>query len=294
MSVDEAFRRIMRNNAVRKPEPPPPPEPEPQHEPEPEVKALPEEIDRTATTMVRVLPIALDRVRTVPDFSWRPGAEEEFYKPLRARVQALRLRRNSLLVTSCRHGEGKTTTSLNLAFLLARRREKKILLVDFDTCRPSLSKLLGIPAVHGGLTAVLRGEEEPEDAIIYGERENLFVLPTQKRAGSDTDYYEADGLGKFLRRAHESFDFIVLDAPPCSAGADAGVAGAQAGGALLVVRSLLTPREEVTDAAAILTEMGVNVAGAALTFTREFIPAFLRGDKKRYGYAMEEETSPVT
>lgn len=152
----------------------------------------------------------------------------------------------SILVTSCRPGEGKTTVSVNLATSLARLG-KRVLIIDADLRRPSIHRALGIHA-GPGLVRCLTEEGGWLDARRQSGIENVHVLPSGKPmegvggAGAG-DMLAGDRMGALLREAEELYDFVLVDAPAVFINAsDAKLLARQVDGVIVVLRSRSTPK----------------------------------------------------
>lgn len=231
-----------------------------------------------AKTMEDVEPIDIERARRVPKFAFRPVRERsqvaEEYRILRTRLQFTELYRNSILLTSCHHGEGKTSTAVNLAHFMAKRKNVKILILDFDIRKPRLSKLLGVRDRPDIMDAV-QGNCEPEEALWYSEEANLYAMTSYKESGGGNERLDSPGMKTLMDRLHASFDFIVVDTCPCLSTADPMMVGQHCGGAAVVVRSRTTQRESVENAINQLKEANIPTLGMILTFVKYFIPSYL-------------------
>jgi Mrp family chromosome partitioning ATPase len=136
-----------------------------------------------------------------------------------------------IAVTSATTAEGKTTTAANLAVALARR-DHRVLLVDFDTRRPSMVKLFGIPAGGRGVEALHNRDNGGLSSLTWGVDTNgsgfrieppptapgeagsgtLNVLPLFI-SGNGGSQASIASVREILRLAHD-YDYIVLDTPP--------------------------------------------------------------------------------
>jgi capsular exopolysaccharide synthesis family protein len=171
--------------------------------------------------------------------------EAEQYRVLRHVVETLRKNTNLgvvVAVTSPEAGDGKTTTSINLAGALAQSSQARVLLADFDFRRPKVAARLGLGGSRRSLVDVL---VEPrltlEDAVEHLPRFNLSVVPS----GSAVGFYEllkSPRVEALLEEARRRYDFIILDAPPFVPVPDCRLLAEWVDGFLIVVAAHRTPR----------------------------------------------------
>jgi capsular exopolysaccharide synthesis family protein len=147
----------------------------------------------------------------------------------------------SILVSSCRVGEGKTTVSVNLSLSLAGLGYR-VLLVDADMRRPSVHRALGVPG-RTGLLQVLRDGVDWSALVLPSEVDGLCVLPAGGPTHTAGDLLAAGAIEHVLREAESQYDFVIVDAPALFINAyDARVLAQHVCGVLVVVRSRSTPR----------------------------------------------------
>ena len=170
----------------------------------------------------------------------------------------------ALVVTSAQSGEGKSTTALYLAVVLAQHGAK-VLLLDCDLRQGSLAAKLDIAATPG-LAEVLAGQStlaaslhsvpslEALRVVVSGARPDV-------RAGVLLDSPQMRNL---LTTARESFDYVVLNSPPILGFSDVLNLGHLADGTLLVMRNGLTARALVKRSESVLRGAGVPVYGYIL------------------------------
>jgi capsular exopolysaccharide synthesis family protein len=165
-----------------------------------------------------------------------PHAEQ--LRSLRTRLlQAGERRRMQVCVmTSANVMEGKTTTSLNLSWLLAQTDGVKALLIDGDLRHPCASKYLGIDT-KVGLSEVLAGQANLKDAIVKLNPAGLYLLPGGSPRDDVSEMLSGPTFSSVLMELRHMFDYIIIDAPPLGIFADATILINRADGALLVVRS---------------------------------------------------------
>ncbi|MHC4871159.1 MAG: CpsD/CapB family tyrosine-protein kinase [Planctomycetota bacterium] len=197
----------------------------------------------------------------------------EEYRILRTRLQIINPSRNSVMFTSCRHGEGKSSTSMNLSLFLAKKKDKKILLIDLDLRRSRIAKMFNLkPEID--IVDVVRERNDVEEAIIYSKKENLYIMPVKRDYSNATEILESNKMREIIEQAHENFDFVIIDTCPCLSTADPTIIGRMVGGAVMVVRSRQTQRESLEHAVLALQEHGIPTLGLVITFMKYFIPRY--------------------
>lgn len=192
-------------------------------------------------------------VRFSPKFvaATSPGSiAAEHYRLLRTRLEGKENGRRTqlLLITSPRMGDGKTTTSGNLALTMAQEFHQRVVLVEADLRRPTLGSLFGLPP-GPGLVDVLLGGVSLESALVQVPGQQLFLLPGGLAAPRSAGLLESSIMQQTLDALRGRFDRIVMDAPPITM-ADTHVLCRIADGVLFVVRAGVTPRSAVERALA--------------------------------------------
>ena len=169
------------------------------------------------------------------------GAEK--FRFLGVRLRQLQHSRpiKKLLITSTIPEEGKSTVSANLATILARRQQPKILLLEGDLRRPSLGKQFGLGRIPG-LSEWLQGEPRPIKHIYRLEGPNLWFLPAGRPPENPLELMQSGRLSELLNQLSTWFDWIIIDSPPILPLADTSVWARLADGILLVTREGITKR----------------------------------------------------
>jgi len=147
-----------------------------------------------------------------------------------------------LLVTSSRAGEGKTTTTLGLAVTMARAG-LRVLVVDGDLRRASLSRIFS--AQHRlGLSDAIDGEAI-SNCIISTAVPGLSLLPSGASRPNPAELLNREGLTATIASTRSDYDWILFDAPPILAVADAAILARRADSVLLVIGANSTPAASV-------------------------------------------------
>lgn len=159
-----------------------------------------------------------------------------------------------IMVTSALPGEGKTFTSIQLAFSLALERDHTVLLVDGDVARPRLSRVLGLGDRPGLLDLVADGQRRASELVIPTDVPGLYVLPSgQPREGSAELVASSRMAGVMDELADmRPRQLVVMDSPPVLVSGEARTLAAISGQVVLVVRSGVTLRSALTHALAAL------------------------------------------
>lgn len=167
----------------------------------------------------------------------------------------------SLLVTSSRSGEGKSTTAVALAADFARFG-KRVLLVDADLRLPSLHKAMG-GENQAGLVHVLTGKLPLDEAVrLVGD---VTLLTSGPIPPNPTELLSPMAMTAFLKKAGVQFDIIVLDGPPVMGLADAPQLARAAEATVLVVEASRAGRSHAKTAIRRLRAAGGGLIGVVLT-----------------------------
>jgi len=173
----------------------------------------------------------------------------EEYRTLRARIQSLRRTRElrSIVITSTRPSEGKTTTSANLALSFGLEREGATCLVDADLRTPRLHKVFG-GASPVGLAEVLEGDAKLDEALIAVPDTRLMVLPVRAMPTAPSELLASRAMSELVAELHTRFHTVIFDAPPVLGLPDTVTLVDLCDGALFVVGAGSAPRDEVESA----------------------------------------------
>lgn len=140
-----------------------------------------------------------------------------------------------VVVTSSVPGEGKTTTSLNLA--LAMGQMEKVLLIDADMRRPSIAKAFGIPVSSPGLSNLVAGTADTETCLHRHAEGNIDILPAGLVPPNPLELLSSKRFQDFLDQLAKQYDRIVIDSAPTLAVSDAIVLSTLANAVIYVVKS---------------------------------------------------------
>ncbi len=168
-----------------------------------------------------------------------------------------------IMVTSARPQEGKTTTSVNTAIVLAQKGVR-VLLIDADLRRPSIHKTLGM-GPRSGLSNVLTGSATVQQTIVASPiLPNLFIMPAGTPPPNPAELLASSNMRDLVLELREQFDHIVIDTPPTLSVTDAVVLSPRADATILVIRSGQTTKQALRRARDILMQVNAHVAGVLL------------------------------
>lgn len=188
----------------------------------------------------------------------------ESYRVLRTNIHfaSVDAPARTLLVTSSNPGEGKTTTAANLAFAMAADG-KKVILVDADLRRPSVHKLLSLPATPG-LTDVLLDHTTLEDALLENEEmPNFVVLTAGSTPPNPSELLNSRKFRNLVDDLMGRADIVIFDSPPVLVAADAPILASQMDGTVLVVETGNTKKGSAKQTVKLLHQAHANVLGVA-------------------------------
>jgi capsular exopolysaccharide synthesis family protein len=169
----------------------------------------------------------------------------------------------TILVTSSQPSEGKTTTAINTAFMLAQTGAE-VLIIDCDLRRPRLHAHFGAPNAKG-LTNWLSGETDI-DALVqtYGPDSNLKFLTSGPVPPNPAELLGSDEMRKLLGVLTERFAHVVIDSPPAISFTDASILSTMVDGVVLVVHGGRSSRAVVRRAKQQLLDVGAHIFGVVL------------------------------
>ncbi len=194
-----------------------------------------------------------------------------------------------LALSSSAPQEGKSTSSSNLAIVMAQMG-KKTLLVDADLRRPVQHSVFGIPR-EPGLTNLLFERATFEEAIHATDVPNLFVLPCGIIPPNPSELIGSKRMIQLVQRLREEFDFVLLDTPPVVAVTDALLLGHLADATIIITRAGVSRIDALLRAMDTVERSGVNLLGVVLN---DFNPVGSYGSYyKYYQYYQYSANTPL-
>jgi len=192
------------------------------------------------------LPIILPPYSRLVAFTERDGLAAEKFRFLAVRLRQLQQNRplKKLLITSTIPEEGKSMLAANLACTLARRREKRTLLLDGDLRRPTVANQLGLGGVFG-LSECLQDSAKLTASIYRLDALGLWVLPAGNATQNPLELMQSGRLLPVMDQLTEWFDWIVIDSPPVLPLADTLIWARLADGILLATRQGKTEKKQL-------------------------------------------------
>jgi capsular exopolysaccharide synthesis family protein len=169
----------------------------------------------------------------------------------------------TILVTSSQPSEGKTTTAINTAFMLAQTGAE-ILIIDCDLRRPRLHAHFGAPN-NRGLTNWLSGETDVDGLLqTYKPQSNLKFLTSGPVPPNPAELLGSDEMRKLLGVLAERFAHVIIDSPPAISFTDASILSTMVDGVVLVVHGGRSSRAVVRRAKQQLLDVGAHLFGVVL------------------------------
>lgn len=199
-----------------------------------------------------------------------------------------------ILVTSALPQEGKTTTSINTAIVLAQKGTR-VLLIDADLRRPSIHKTLGM-GPKTGLSNVLTGNATLQQAVVRSSiLPTLFVLTAGTPPPNPAELLASSNMKDILAELRSEYDHIIVDTPPTLSVTDAVVMSTRADAVVLVIRSGQTTKQALRRARDLLMQVNARVAGVLLNAVDLTSPDYYYyyEYQGKYGHRYYQEDEPM-
>lgn len=184
-------------------------------------------------------------------------------------------------VTSPCPQEGKSTTSLNLAYALASAGHK-VVLIDSDMRRPSLAGVLEMPLAPG-LSNIL--VDESVDAIHPSVvHENLSVLLSGDIPPNPSELVVSDKMKALIEKLRGLYDYVVVDLPPVNLVSDPIMMSRHLDGMIVIVRHGYTRRRDVNDAVRSLKLVNAKILGFVYNGAKTAKKRYRKSNYYHYSY----------
>ena len=169
----------------------------------------------------------------------------------------------TILVTSSQPSEGKTTTAINTAFMLAQTGAD-VLIIDCDLRRPRLHAQFEVPNSKG-LTTWLSGERNLDNLLQTAPKTpNLKILTSGPVPPNPAELLGSEEMRRLLGQLSERFAHIIIDSPPAISFTDASILSTMVDGVMLVVHGGRSSRAVVRRAKQQLLDVGAHIFGVVL------------------------------
>lgn len=213
----------------------------------------------------------------------------ESFRQLRTNLQFANVsgRAKTVVVTSSLPGEGKSTTATNLAISLSQAGQN-VCLVDADLRRPMINEYLGVDR-SAGLTTALVGAADVEELLQPWGGESLYVLASGQIPPNPSELLGSDQMKLLIHRLEETFDTVIIDAPPLLPVTDAAVLSQHVGGVVVVVGSQKLRQNDLEKSLSALSMVGAPVLGIVLNRLPVKGP-----DSYSYGYYSHDSTDSAS
>lgn len=159
---------------------------------------------------------------------------EEAYNSLRTNLWFCGKDVKVVAVTSCIPNDGKTSICINLARSIAES-DKKVLLIDADMRKSVIAGRYRIGNAPNGLSHLLAGHCELEDALCGTNIDNLYMILAGPVPPNPSELLSSDEFKKLVNNVREEFDYIIIDTPPLGSVIDAAVVSKRSDGVCLAV-----------------------------------------------------------
>jgi capsular exopolysaccharide synthesis family protein len=201
----------------------------------------------------------------------------------------------TVLVTSSQPSEGKTTTAVNIAMMLAQTGAE-VLLLDCDLRRPRIHAHFGLPNTRG-VTNYLSGEAKDDEIVQLADTsnrmpENLKVITSGPIPPNAAELLGSNEMRNLIYVLSEKYAHIIIDSPPAISFTDASILSTMVDGVMLVVHGGRSSRAVVRRAKQQLQDVGAHLFGIVLNNVKLESNDYYYYNSYYSGYYAEDEGAP--
>ena len=188
---------------------------------------------------------------------------EEHYNALCTNIQLSGDDLKVLSISSVKPGEGKSTTSTNIAWAFARAGYKT-LLVDADIRNSVMSGVFKSREKITGLTDFLAGTADLSNGLCDTNIENLFVIQAGPVSPNPTALLQSENFATMINTLRKYFDYVIVDTAPIGMVIDAAIIAQKCDASILVTAAGETKRRDILKAKEQLEQTGTSFLGVVL------------------------------
>jgi capsular exopolysaccharide synthesis family protein len=188
----------------------------------------------------------------------------EAYRTLRTNIQFADLDTDikTIVFTSAMAQEGKTTTVSNMGIVSAKAG-KRVLIIDADMRKPTLHKKFNKVNIRG-LSDALLSDETPNHFIVKSEENGLDLMLCGHIPPNPSEILGSKRMRALIEKLKESYDLILIDAPPVGIVTDAQILASFVDGTIMVLRVGHGDRRQSTYAVGLLRNVNAHLLGVVL------------------------------
>jgi len=192
-----------------------------------------------------------------------------------------------LVFTSALPQEGKSTTCLNYATVLAQKGAK-VLLVDADLRRPSLARRLAVTSSEGLGSLLLH--QATTDLVFrpIEELPTLFFMPAGPVPTAPADALSSNRMKEILKLWSANYDHVIIDTPPILSVSDSLALAREADGVIMVIRAGRTPKRALLRSRDLLVRMQARIFGVVLNAVNVGVNGSYYNYSNSYGYGYSD------
>ena len=189
-------------------------------------------------------------------------------------------------VTSSNRGEGKSTTCVNLSYVMSETC-KKVLLLDGDLRLPTVAKKMEMETKEGLTNFLLGSKVEIENYKPEGFNDNWYIMTSGPIPPNPSELLGSARMKNFLDEMREIFDYIIIDLPPVNLVSDAISVSKYVNGMITVIREGYTEKKELDKCFRQLRLSNVKILGCVVNEARKEVGnyRYKKGKYKYYKYS---------